>query len=252
MISIFGGRPPDPNKLEVVIERPSQNSRRISATVIVERSIEEVWHILTDYNNLSTHVPNLVKSKVVDHPKGEKGGIRLFQEGAQKIIGFDFSASLTMDMTEIYERDTSFPRRSIQFKLVESRFFSEFDGQWQLQVHSRRPIPGKDGQYLYSTRLTYEVVIAPNGPVPVLPLEWRIREDVPLNLIAVKEATEKISRVEKQQQTPKTATFAEPKSSAPQVQKTSAIEDIASDVDSANDKVIDWESEETLGPYIRE
>lgn len=135
---------------------------------------------------------------------------------------------------------------------MESRFFSEFDGQWQLQVHSRRPIPGKDGQYLYSTRLTYEVVIAPNGPVPVLPLEWRIREDVPLNLIAVKEATEKISRVEKQQQTPKTATFAEPKSSAPQVQKASAIEDIASDVDSANDKVIDWESEETLGLYIRE
>ena len=37
-----------------------------------------------------------------------------------------------------------------------------------------------------------------------------------------------------------------------QVQKTSAIEDISSDVDSANDNAIDWESEETLGLSIRE
>ena len=28
----------------------------------------------------------------------------MFQEGAQKIIGFDFSASLVMDMKEVNER----------------------------------------------------------------------------------------------------------------------------------------------------
>ena len=50
-----------------------------------------------DYDNLSTHVPNLVESSRRTHPTG---GIRIFQEGAQKIVGFDFRASLVMDMTE--------------------------------------------------------------------------------------------------------------------------------------------------------
>ena len=72
------------------------NSRRISSSVLVDTSPELVWSILTDYDNLATHVPNLVRSERRPHPTN---GIRLFQEGAQKIVGFDFRASLTMDMT---------------------------------------------------------------------------------------------------------------------------------------------------------
>ena len=45
-----------------------------------------------------------------------------------------------------------------------------------------------------TTRLLYEVLIQPNGPVPVLPLEWRIREDVPTNLKSVKLATMKMAQ----------------------------------------------------------
>lgn len=45
---------------------------------------EAVWAILTDYDNLATHVPNLVTSELRPHPNG---GTRLFQEGAQKIVG---------------------------------------------------------------------------------------------------------------------------------------------------------------------
>ena len=40
-----------------------------------------------------------------------------------------------------------------------------------------------------------QVFIRPNGPVPVLPLEWRIKEDVPTNLNAVKAAAEKLYTV---------------------------------------------------------
>ena len=51
--------------------------------------------------------------------KSPTNGIRLYQEGAQKIIGFDFSASLTMDMTGVQDRPNSaMPRKAIQFKLV--------------------------------------------------------------------------------------------------------------------------------------
>ena len=89
------------------------NSRRISASVVVNASPESVWAILTDYDRLATHVPNLVVSERRSHPRG---GIRLFQEGAQEIVGFDFRASLEMDMVEQREQY----RSRLSFSLVRS------------------------------------------------------------------------------------------------------------------------------------
>lgn len=178
---------------DVVIEAPSMNSRRITASVVLDCPIDAVWDILTDYNNLATHVPNLVKSYTLPNPSNSKG-IRLFQEGAQKIIGFDFRASLTMDMTE-EEGDENNSRREkfLYFKLAESMMFASFDGSWTLKYHSRTkkldPVTGQYN-YAYKTLLTYSVFVRPKGLVPVIALEWRIREDVPVNLLAVKSAAE--------------------------------------------------------------
>ena len=111
---------------DVIIESPSMNSRKITASIIIDSPTENVWDILTDYNNLAEHVPNLVKSSLVNSPPGT---IRLFQEGAQNIIGFDFRASLVMDMEEC-DPDNSVALRSqiLKFKLVDSAMFSSFDG----------------------------------------------------------------------------------------------------------------------------
>ena len=179
---------------EVLIESPSLNSRRITANIIVDGSIEDVWNILTDYDNLSTHIPNLVQSNRVR--ASDPNRIRLFQEGAQKIVGFDFRASLTMDMKEVYEDDGQAAReRKIKFEHVESLMFSTFDGEWTLRLYSRsKGIDPSTGEQIwqYRTQLTYTVLVRPRGPVPVLALEWRIREDVPINLLAVKIAAEKL------------------------------------------------------------
>ena len=83
-------------KPNVIIESPSINSRKITAATIIAAPPETVWKILTSYNKLADYVPNLVKSYLVDSPSGS---IRLYQEGAQKIIGFDFRASLVMVFT---------------------------------------------------------------------------------------------------------------------------------------------------------
>lgn len=52
---------------------------------------------LTDYDRLAEYVPNLTQSKL--RPSND-GRIRLWQEGAQKIVGFDFRASVEMFMDE--------------------------------------------------------------------------------------------------------------------------------------------------------
>ena len=37
------------------------NSRKITASIIINCPMQTVWSILTDYNNLAEHVPNLVQ-----------------------------------------------------------------------------------------------------------------------------------------------------------------------------------------------
>lgn len=193
------------------------NSRKITASITVDSPIEDVWSIITDYDNLAVHVPNLVKSYVVplgasstslplstissimpnDQKKNSNGEIRIFQEGAQKIVGFDFRASLTLDMKEGIETATSsFTERKLTFKLAESSMFSSFDGTWSVRtVSSSKEFDPISNDYVnkYKSLLTYTVSVKPKGVVPVIALEWRIKEDVPTNLIAMKIAAEKVS-----------------------------------------------------------
>ena len=193
--------------LGVKIERTSPNSRRIAGEIIVSKHMDDVWAILTDYDNLAIHVPNLVESRrlePINRSSSTQGDgnykCRLYQKGAQKIIGFEFGASVTMDMTEnIRITNIVTPRvlklgnekkiqvgeqRRIYFKCVDSQFFSEFDGEWKCSW-----IDDPNDAFELATKVEYVVDVRPRGPVPVQALEWRIREDVPTNLRAVKAAS---------------------------------------------------------------
>jgi Polyketide cyclase / dehydrase and lipid transport. len=237
----FGGSDTeqDDDSCELVavrIERTSANSRRIAGSIVVPKPVDDVWAILTDYDNLAIHVPNLVESKRVNPgtttTAGARNGMvnsngrggypgdgsyrcRLFQKGAQKIVGFEFGASLTMDMTEQVLQNTArggqgsrvfspmatvqslakggeeqkeninpFEEKKIIFRCVESQFFSEFDGEWKVTWTTDPDEPTK-----LASMVEYVVDVRPRGPVPVQALEWRIREDVPTNLRAVKAAS---------------------------------------------------------------
>lgn len=176
----------------------------------MDAPLEDVWAILTDYDNLSSHVPNLVASKRIQGGGGNNGDgtykCRLYQRGAQKIVGFEFGADVTMDMREEIVMEKSKSRQQhehenmllssnkhdastaakevekrIHFKCVDSQFFSEFDGMWTV-TQQHNAYTGVE------STVSYEVEVRPKGPVPVAALEWRIREDVPTNLRAVKRA----------------------------------------------------------------
>ena len=72
--------------------------------------------------------------------------------------------------------------RCIDFKCVDSQFFNQFDGSWRIErlTESR-------------TMVTYTVDVRPKGPVPVAALEWRIKEDVPSNMMSVDEAARQVN-----------------------------------------------------------
>lgn len=206
----FGGSPEktgdNDELLGVKIERTSPNSRRIAGEIIISKPMDDVWAILTDYDNLAVHVPNLVESRRVgpsisNNVQGDGTyKCQLYQKGAQKIIGFEFGASVTMLMTEgITMSNIVTPRvmklgmekkiqageqRRIKFKCIQSQFFSEFDGEWKCTW-----IADPNDAFELATKVEYVVDVRPRGPVPVQALEWRIREDVPTNLRAVKMAS---------------------------------------------------------------
>lgn len=170
----------------VGIESTSPNSRRISGEMLMDIPIDDVWSILTDYDNLATHVPNLVESRIIDSSKP-----RVYQRGAQKIFGFEFGADVTMDMTERIHRshEHDLKKFAVDFKCVESQFFSNFDGSWIVEeCVNDLCMPGSNASLPLSSMITsvqYIVDVRPKGPVPVAALEWRIKEDVPTNILAV-------------------------------------------------------------------
>merc|ERR1711865_250242 len=122
---------------------------------------------------------NLKESRVLkeNNTHGSPGDgsyqCQLYQVGAQKIIGFDFSASVTMQMTEQILLNNN---HLIYFECVDSLFFRAFDGSWTVRQQG-------DGVVC-----SYDVLVKPKGPVPVAALEWQIKAEVPNNLRAVKKA----------------------------------------------------------------
>lgn len=259
----------------VEIQRTSPNSRRISGEMIMNIPIDTIWSILTDYDNLSVHVPNLVESRVISNTSNSNPRLhttsnnspRVYQRGAQRIFGFEFGADVTLDMVEhVYTLPSSSSSPSsaaarggrgatveegtvkqcvIDFKCVDSQFFSEFDGSWIVEEYK----DDDSSDHHHGTPITmvrYVVDVRPKGPVPVAALEWRIKEDVPVNILAVSKAATAVimareQREEDQQQKkkrqrflanvvprsasstrPQQATAAAPLSSSPRQQRQSS------------------------------
>merc|ERR1711935_389530 len=146
------------------------------------------------------------------------------------------------DMTEGIVRAASdseafvHQERVIGFKCVESQFFSEFDGDWRVKEQV-----GPDGEI--ESVVSYVVDVRPKGPVPVAALEWRIREDVPTNLRAVKAATVAMGKR-------KTLPLSDVDPIVP-VRDVASIRLRSKKIRSLVTSIdVDWDRDETMGKYL--
>jgi ribosome-associated toxin RatA of RatAB toxin-antitoxin module len=161
---------------EVVIEteKLEGQQRRIVAFTHVPASPEQVWQVLTDYDNLASFIPNLSYSQRVHHPEG---GIRLEQIGSQCFLNIKFCARVVMDMVEAFPRE-------LRFAMVEGDF-RQFEGRWTLE-----PAEGAgEGSTHPTTRLGYDLLIRPPRAMPVALIERHIRRDLACNLSAIGDRT---------------------------------------------------------------
>lgn len=160
-----------PQDVEVTTDRQEGRHRQITAKIQIPYPVEQVWQILTDYEHLADFIPNLAKSRKIEHPNG---GIRLEQIGSQSFLKLKFCARVVLDMVE------KFPTQ-IDFHMVEGDF-KEFFGVWQLQPHIRGGQPG--------TELCYTVKILPPRAMPIGMIERCLSHNLVVNLMAIRQQAE--------------------------------------------------------------
>lgn len=147
-------------------ERLAGRQRRIHAITDLPFTVDQLWHILTDYDNLASFIPNLTRSRRLSHPEG---GIRLEQVGAQCFLNVKFCARVVLDTVETFPQD-------IRFTMVEGDF-RKFEGKWTLEPLAISPTP--------RTRLGYDLLVCPPRAMPAGLLELHIRQDLGRNLRAI-------------------------------------------------------------------
>ncbi|MGG6239166.1 SRPBCC family protein [Nodosilinea sp. AN01ver1] len=151
-------------------EKLEGQQRRILAFTDIPFTAEQVWQILTDYDNLSSFIPNLSLSQRLNHPEG---GIRLEQIGSQCFLNIKFCARVVLDMVEAFPKE-------LRFSMVEGDF-RQFEGRWTLE-----PVVDARGE---TVRLGYDLVIRPPRAMPVALIERHIRHDLTRNLKAISDRT---------------------------------------------------------------
>jgi len=114
---------PDAEPL-VRVEKAPDNSRRIFAGIDILASADDVWNVLTNYNELQNVIPNLVVNDILDLYNGDDSnsedagaeelpeevrcanlsktmkGSLLRQIGSAKVVGINFSARTTVEVRE--------------------------------------------------------------------------------------------------------------------------------------------------------
>ena len=154
--------------IEQTMERLLNGTRRLAALLRTPIPINSIWSVLTDYDQLSEHIPNLVSSKVIAR-NGNR--IHLKQVGAQTLMGLRFSAQVQLELVE--DRELGL----LEFHLLKGDF-RRFEGLWKMQELN-------NGE---STCLLYELTVQGCLGMPVALIEQRLREDLKTNLLAIEQA----------------------------------------------------------------
>ena len=154
-------------ELLIATEKLEGRRRRICASILVPCPIEQVWQVLTDYDNLADFIPNLTVSRRLSD---SQAGTLLEQVGSQCFLNIQFCARVVLNMVE------QFPYQ-LGFTMVEGDF-KAFNGAWNLE-------PAGDAEGL--TRLVYELTICPPRAIPVMLIERHLCRDLTQNLQAIRQ-----------------------------------------------------------------
>ncbi|MDX2273764.1 MAG: SRPBCC family protein [Cyanobacteriota bacterium] len=159
--------------VDVAVTDLGGRQRQITASLPIASPPESIWQVLTDYECLAEFIPNLVESAVV----GEEDGCKLVRQvGQQKVMFAKFSATVVLKLEEKYPSQIAFSQHKGDFKI--------FAGSWDLIPSKTLATP--------LTKLSYTLKVLPPRHLPVNWVERRLRRDLSVNLLAIRERVENI------------------------------------------------------------
>ena len=156
------------NTIEQTMEVLPGGTRRLAAQLTTFVDFDSLWQVLTNYNQLSEFIPNLISSVVISRAENQ---VQLKQIGSQEFLGFNFSAEVFIDLIE--DR----PNGEISFSLIKGDF-RRFEGSWKI---SKSPL-------VEGSSLTYELTVQGCLGMPVKLIEKHLHKNLINNLLSVEEA----------------------------------------------------------------
>eukprot|EP00803_Ostreobium_quekettii_P006825 evm.model.scf_9.11 EVM.evm.TU.scf_9.11 scf_9:175515-177886(-) len=179
----FEAVPRGPSRSEVHLRKLDTLSclhRRVVAMIAVNAPRQELWQVVTDYNNLADILPNLAESEVMGYPKGAPAGYcRVRQVAVKSYPDMEMSVESVLDMVEK-------PMAEIQFRQREG-MFDVLQGKWIISEGEKRGAEPVVLKYAMEVKMGIDA-----GRVKVVePLLERFAvEDIQHNLEAIKNHVE--------------------------------------------------------------
>jgi len=112
--------------IPVRLQKEVRKNVMISAECIVPSSLDEVWTVLTDYENMENIIPEVKESSIIE--ENEKG-IIVVQRGKSGFLIFRKNFSITYQVTEQ-------AKKRIEFRAVKGDF-KKFNGSWDVEIHEK-------------------------------------------------------------------------------------------------------------------
>ncbi|MGL5033107.1 MAG: SRPBCC family protein [Microcystaceae cyanobacterium] len=160
----------------ILAQKPSQNedisvngnNGNYEVRLWVNSSPEKVWKVMTNYNDLSRFIPDLVSSKVVE------------TKGNQKVIDQVFLANYTFGLKiKAKFQVTESHLKGLDIKLLKSDYIKSFQGNWNIK-NKKSP----------KTLLTYNLKLDLNLPFGKELFYQPFEEQIVENMIRLKKEIE--------------------------------------------------------------
>ncbi|KAK8935356.1 hypothetical protein KSP39_PZI013901 [Platanthera zijinensis] len=182
-------------EIEVLKVEGKNNRRRIRSRVRVDADLSSVWRVLTNYEGLSTFIPSLAVSQLLEK---RQNFARIYQVGEQNLaLGLKFNAKGILECYEGDLEDTPIAlRREIEFRMVDGDF-QTFEGRWSIEQVNMEARQQGDllTEQEYMTTLSYVVELEPKLWLPVRLLEGRVCRNVKVNLLCIRDEAQRILKL---------------------------------------------------------
>eukprot|EP00257_Ricinus_communis_P025038 XP_025012452.1 uncharacterized protein LOC112533699 [Ricinus communis] len=177
----------------IEVKKLGSNSRSVRSRIAINASLETVWNLITDYEQLADIVPSLLSSKIIDK---KDNFTRIYQMAQQNLLlGMKFKSKIILDCFEKdIESFASGKKRDVEFKMIEGDFQS-FEGKWSVEQVIKQRSKESDISQLgqeFETTLSYFLDVKPKLWLPVHLIELRLRKEIQTNLSCLREEAQKV------------------------------------------------------------